>query len=282
MAQNEVTPSEFDFDGWFRWWVTKAPFWYLKHVDLHMFVDQPAQTRSRMRCAEVRACWETNKGVFDSNFVMKHWLLVLIRSVHDKVDREKHGLQDCVSCNLTLYWQSCILRSLGLPHYTIVPSKQAPFRATVDITITGLYEETASITSLDPNRPFALLPNRRICFYSTPFDEDAGLQTPLPHKFVGSLMRFGVRLHDWGCWFVPSSEGTCYVLPFLEYMASLLRDEIKAKIPLPDVLQDVVVSWLGLEMRVPFSALEEHVLCYFQEFCPDERDETSGKRRKVK
>lgn len=102
--------------------VEQGPSHYLRHVDMFYFTPPIVNTSQCEEERDVREQWRKNKVACEANFVKKHWLLLLIRAVYDKVEREANGTQEFCRVNLRVGLQSCILRAMGVSKLTAIPS----------------------------------------------------------------------------------------------------------------------------------------------------------------
>lgn len=250
-----------DFDNWWEWWVEKAPPKYLKHVDTYMFVAHPANIEMDMRGTEVRARWRQTKTTYETNYLMKHWLLVLIRSVYDKLQREKLGLQKHCRGNLFVYWKTSIFRCFCTSKFTLTSRTEPVTKSAFSFDIFGKYREEARIamfTGDDANLNWYL---SRFSWIS--FDvEDVDL-------FANEFALTGVRCYDWLCWPIGKLATPYFVFPFLEHAVVLLRNDLTTWLTkhVIGTLVPIIHSHLGLYFEEidnqPFSWIIKNVLPFF-------------------
>ncbi len=211
-----------DFDSLWTWWVETAPFCYLKYVDYHMFVEQPAGTQSNMTKEEVRACWRNRKHVFESSFVMKHWLLIIVRSVHAKQE-EKHE-----SCIMTTYWEKHISKCFDQPFTFLSPISES-FKSSIEMLgeIVRLHN-TVDIQDIQIIHLHPSLSNINISIY----------------QFETMFKEFRINCNQFFMWDVikSSQNVTYYAFPFIEHLARIVQQEIDHTIHLPSVLKSITLE----------------------------------------
>lgn len=224
------------FDDLWEWWVTLAPGNYLKFVDKYLFVDNPASTQNCEAQEDVQMCWKRNKIAFTSSFVMKHWLLLVIQSMHDVVHLKPplHQIR---------YWEPSILKHLKQP-FTFITDKTV-FCANVNMPVIGLFNVATSIYApLNPH----FFPKDGV-YRKIDFCSDVDFE-------ILFQKTFRVRCSRQFAWSATNNTGkVCRTFPIINHLIYCLKLELQHLLVayLPVVLCDVILMSLNLNFEQPVS-----------------------------
>ena len=185
--------------------------------------------------------------------------------MHDKQKRERNHEQENVACNPLIYWNSCILRALKMPRFTLLAETRAPVSAQVSLKITGLYEEKLFVAT---NAMCSCLVRPYESRYHPGHGrEECGEHDPKASpKMLFTTFDKKTNLTEWFIWGLrekDESRTTTYLCPFLEYLLLQCKTEIASCLYstlLPVVLQREIILYLSLELlNVPREALFEWI-----------------------